>query len=169
MPEYAAMLVIIAGVAMIMDLRTTCVDNGWILLSLGAGIVLRLSREGLAGLAYFLPGVLIPMLLLGWLFFFRMLGAGDIKLFCTLGGLMGPAAVCRCVLVSFLLGAILSLAILTVCGGFGSRFRYLFSYLRELRQSGEVKPYCQKEMSFEKFHFTVPVFLSVMLYVGGVY
>jgi prepilin peptidase CpaA len=109
------------------------------------------------------------VLLLWWLFFFRMLGAGDIKLFCALGGLMGPGIIWKCMLVSFLLGAILSLAILTACRGFGCRFRYLFSYLRELPQSSAAKPYCQKGMSFEKIHFAVPVFLSVMLYVGGVY
>ena len=42
--------------------------------------------------------------------------------------------------------------------------------MNEFYCTGEIRPYYRKGMSFpENFHFTVPIFLSVVLYAGGVY
>lgn len=169
MPENAGCVLVIAGVAAAMDLKTACVDNGWILFSVILGYVLRFMQEGAAGLAACVFGMLLPLLLLGVFFYFRALGPGDLKLFCALGVCMGPEKILSCILVSFLAGAVLSLAILLFFGGFSARFHYLFSYISEYMRTGIVKPYYKKGMSFENIHFTVPIFLSVLLYAGGVY
>lgn len=44
-------------------------------------------------------------------FIFHMIGAGDIKLLCALGGIMGPRTVMECIVYSLLAGAGISLAI----------------------------------------------------------
>lgn len=160
---------IIAGTAVVMDLRTAQVENGWILFSMVLAFVWRIWQEGIGGLPGFVLGILLPLASLGWLFFFRMLGPGDIKLFCALGSVMGPAAVGKCILSSFFLGAVISLAILIFYGSFLTRIRYLIHYFRIFFLTGEVRPYYRKGMTLENFHFTVPVFMSVMLYAGGVY
>lgn len=169
MPVKAVYILVVAGTAAVMDLRTARVDNGWILFSLIMGYILKSMQEGAAGLAASVFGMLLPVLLLGMLFYFRALGPGDVKLFCSLGVCMGPEKVLSCILVSFLIGAVLSLAILLFCGGFAARFRYLFSYISQYVRTGIVKPYYKKGMSFENIHFTVPIFFSVLLYAGGVY
>lgn len=164
-----ALPVVVSGTAMFMDLCWMRVDNGWILLSLGVGFVCRCLLYKTAGIAEFAAGAVLPLLILGVLFYFRMLGAGDIKLFCALGGIMGVAEIIQCMLYSFLLGGIFSLGILILWGDFRERMRYFFQYFQEFFSTGKVKPYLKPGMTSENFHFTVPVFLSVLLYAGGWY
>ena len=73
----------IAWTAMIMDLRTARIDNGWILFSMAVGAVCCTMEKGIAGMFFYAAGSSIPLILI-ILFGFGMLGAGDIKLFCAL-------------------------------------------------------------------------------------
>lgn len=161
--------VVIAGTAAVMDLRSMRVDNGWILFSLLTGMAVQVMKHGFAGIGAFLSGAVFPFILLAVLFYFRMLGPGDIKLFCALGGIMGIHDIGKCIFLSFLLGAVISLAILISVGGLRWRIRFLIHYFQDYFHTGIVKPYYRRGMALENFHFTVPVFLSVMLYAGGVY
>lgn len=166
---YAIWPVIVAGVSVVMDIRDARIDNGWILFSLGMGFILQIFRGGMKMAVPFAAGTVIPLMLLGILFYFRMLGPGDIKLFCALGGAMGSRDIVWCIAVSFFLGAVISVAILIFCGDIRQRFQYFFLYFQDFLHTGKVKPYYRKGMALENFHFTVPVFLSVVLYAGGVY
>lgn len=162
--------VVAAAVAMVMDLRTAKVDNGWILFCMTVGFLAKLRLEGAAGIIYFVAGSIVPLVLLGGLFFFHMLGAGDIKLFCAVGGLLGVRAVLKCILASLILGAGISAAILISEGNFCQRIHYFIRYIDMTVKTGKISPYSKKEISSpECFHFTIPVFLSLVLYAGGVY
>ena len=156
--------VAISAVAVWMDLKDASVDNGWILFSFIMGLVIQVMEKGPKGGIIFLTGAAVPVILLGILFVLRMLGAGDIKLLCALGGIV------ECIVYSLLAGALISLAILLSTGGIRQRILYLCQYMNEFYCTGEIRPYYRKGMEFpENFHFTVPVFLSVLLYAGGVY
>ena len=85
--------VVISAVAVWMDLRDASVDNGWILFSFIMGLVIQVMEKGPKGGIIFLTGAAVPVILLGILFVLRMLGAGDIKLLCALGGIMGPRTI----------------------------------------------------------------------------
>ena len=144
--------VVIAGTAMIMDLRTAKVDNGWILFSMFVGFVLCIRERGVSGIR------------------FGMLGAGDIKLFCALGSVMGFSEILKCICISFMIGACISLAILISEHNFCERIRYFMSYLENTVKNKQILSYGKKDISLsENFHFTVPIFLSVLLYAGGIY
>lgn len=158
----------IAGTAVVMDIASMRISNGWILCSLLTGFLYSLSGKGPC-FGEFALGALIPAAALGGLFVFRMLGAGDIKLFCTLGGIMGPETIWRCMGVSFLMGAAISLPLLILYGNSAERLRYLQSYIRDYQRTGIRKPYYRTGSALENFHFTVPIFMSVMLYAGGIY
>ena len=134
-----------------------------------AGFLCQVVQYKAAGIVLFLGGSLLPLLLLGMLFYFRMLGPGDIKIFCALGGIMGPAKILWCIWFSFLCGAGISLAVLFCCGGIWQRMAYLATYLMEYLRTGSPKPYYRRESTLENIHFTVPIFMSVMLYTGGLY
>ena len=167
---YTCFPVITASVAAAMDLLDGKVDNGWILFCMGTGLVFRILAEGIRAVPLFAAGMIFPFICLWGLFVFRMLGAGDIKLFCALGGIMGIQKIGSCILVSFSIGAVISLGILISNGDLGQRLQYLAAYIRELRHTGKIRPYYKKGLNAsENFHFTVPVFLSVVLYAGGVY
>ena len=136
-----------------MDLYQMKIKNSWILFSMLIGFGYDLWRGGWNGTAFFISGTGIPLVVLGWLFYFRMLGSGDIKLFCVLGGIMGPVHILWCIL----------------CGGFSQRIQYLIKYMKTYIRTGERKAYYRNGTAWENIHFTVPVFMSVMLYAGGMY
>lgn len=162
--------VVMAAAAMVMDLRRARVDNGWILFCYVCGLAARLFTDGPQGIFAFFSGIFLPILLFGWLFVFHMLGAGDIKLLSALGGVMGAGRILKCMFASVLIGAGISAAILISTGSVRQRFRYFWDYISNFAASGERKPYFRKEVNVpENFHFTVPIFLSVLLYAGGVY
>ena len=107
---------IAAGCAVLMDVQRTKVDNGWLLFCMLISLCTRLWEKDLGSLGNWICGLLIPVLLLGVLFLFRMLGAGDIKLLSVLGSLMGPVKILNCMFYSFLIGAVLSAALMVSSG-----------------------------------------------------
>ena len=161
--------VVVAGCAVLMDLHRTKVDNGWLLFSLCISFAAQLLGSGPGSVKVWGSGMLVPFLALGWLFAFRMLGAGDIKLLCVLGSMLGPGKILECIAYSFLIGAAFSGAILISNGIFCQRFLYFYRYTADFLKTGERKPYYKSGMPLENFHFTVPIFMSAMLYAGGVY
>ena len=130
------LLLTITGVAVLMDLYQMKIKNSWILFSMLIGFGYDLWRGGWNGTAFFISGTGIPLVVLGWLFYFRMLGSGDIKLFCVLGGIMGPVHILWCIWYAFLTGGLLSLAILILCGGFSQRIQYLVKYMKTYIRTG---------------------------------
>lgn len=159
-----------AAVAAIMDLRTGKVDNGWILFCMVVETFVCFFQEGPEGMKRLIAGMILPVVMFVPLFLFHMIGAGDIKLFSAIGGVMGAEKIFRCVIWALICGAGISLAILILNGDAFSRLRYLREYIREFWQTGKIKPYYKGNVEApENFHFTIPVFMSVVLYAGGVY
>ena len=152
-----------------MDFYSTRVDNGWLIFCLSVSLVTQFMGKGQNTFISWICGLFLPFLLLGWLFIFRMLGPGDIKLLCVIGSILGPDRVLECIIISFLIGAGISAAILISNGNIRQRFLYLFQYIVKFLKTGERKAYYKSGMTLENFHFTVPIFLSALLYAGGVY
>lgn len=164
---YLALLFAIAAVCM--DLVSEKIDNRLIICGWLLGLGYQLGTSQLQGLADFLYGAALPVFLLVFLFLFRMLGPGDIKLFSVLGGLLGSHAVLYCIFYSFLFGAILSAAFLVACGNLVQRLNYLSDYISNYIQTKKRVPYYLPGSRPENIHFTVPVLMGVMLYAGGFY
>ena len=158
------LIILLTAAATIMDIKTGKVDNRLIFISSGAGLLLRFARGGPEGMAAGVAGMLLPFVLLFILFCFRMLGAGDIKLFCSIGATLGPAGIIKCIAVSFLIGALIALSLMLKKGIFIQRFRYLFSYISRLSTEKTATSYrCGGLERPENFHFTIPIFLSVIM------
>jgi prepilin peptidase CpaA len=166
--------------AMCTDVSCGKVFNKWILFLYAAGLSLQLYLNGPPGLYAFLAGAAVPMLLLFPLFIFRMIGGGDVKLLSAIGGIIGSTGIQNCFLWSLVFGAVISLMILLYDASSAERMRYFLRYLKgtaaalqagktALRSRGEIhfRPYLVPGERPENFHFTVPVFMSVMLYAGG--
>jgi prepilin peptidase CpaA len=175
MPFQVFFVLTAALVAVAMDLRVEKVYNWWILVLWLVGLVWQLMTKGLEGLPGFLCGSLLPILLLFPLYFFRMLGPGDMKLFSALGGVMGTGPIVICILESFLFGGILSLGSLLkyfIRDGKNilfSRLRYFTEYLQFTIQTGKIRPYYQVGDRPENIHFTIAILMGVLVYVGGVF
>ncbi|MDO4519038.1 MAG: prepilin peptidase [Eubacteriales bacterium] len=170
MPFRTVCILIVATNALVMDLWNSRICNWWILISAAIGILLNLSEKGTQGLLDSFTGAALPFILLFGLFFFHLLGTGDIKLFCVLGILQGTEKILYCIGYSFLFGAILAFVIILYTGSVCQRLSYMLEYFRDYFRSGARKSYVIKDMNrMENFHFTVPIMMSVMLYAGGVF
>lgn len=99
--QHCLVLTVATG-AVWMDLRTRRIANEWIITAWIAGLVTQLIRYGAAGAGIFLFGMLFPILALYILFYFHMLGAGDIKLLSAVGGFLGVPAILKCMIRSCL-------------------------------------------------------------------
>ncbi|MDU5439087.1 MAG: prepilin peptidase [Ruminococcus sp.] len=161
--------VAVAGTAMIMDIRTAKVDNGWIIFSMSVGLFVCIWQKNITGIGFFIMGSVMPLFLM-ILFAFGMIGAGDIKLFCALGGIMGCESIIKCIFISFLTGAGISAALLIFNHNFCERILYFIEYVKCTVSTGKISSYRRKSIAApENFHFTIPVFISVLLYAGGIY
>jgi len=162
--------------AMCTDVSCGKVFNQWILFLYLSGLSLQLHLNGLTGFWKFLPGTAFPLIILFPLFIFRMIGGGDIKLLSALGGIMGLSSFLQCFLWTLVFGAGLSVLILLFDASSGESMLYFFRYLKSAVQmcksSGgdgrmRIRPYLTPGERPENIHFTVAVFMSVMLYAGG--
>lgn len=151
-------------VAAAQDIQSGKVSNRLIAAGLMAGAVFQVTEYGVVGVYHFLGNISFPVILLYLLFQMRVLGAGDIKLFSMIGGMLTIEELCRCMAYSFIAagaGAVLFLAADKERAG---RLRFAAGYLRDCLRTGQAKPY-RPPFSSERysFAFSVPVLFGVML------
>ena len=159
---------ILALGAVEMDLRSHRIANGWLAAGWATGLWVQLSPGG-KGADAFAAGSLLPLALLAVLFWFRMLGAGDIKLLSVLGGLMGASAVLQCIFWSFLFGAVFSIGMISACGSWSQRLSYFLNYVKQYLATKTRVPYRKANEGAECLHFSVPVLMGTLLWIGGFY
>lgn len=157
-----------SAAAMWMDLKTGRISNRFILFGLLISSILQLIQNGGCGILLFAGGVGVPVLLFGLLYYFRMIGAGDIKLLCVLGSTTGPTGSLHCIFLTLLWGGILSLVIMIYRKNLVSRMEVFFRYVLQYSQGNPVS-YRQYAGEDALFCFTVPVLLGILCYVGGIF
>ncbi|MCD8104025.1 MAG: prepilin peptidase [Lachnospiraceae bacterium] len=159
-------MVSLAGVAMaavLCDLSSGRIPNGLIAAGLGMGFTCQVFSRGLLGVIFFFGGMLLPTLLLGALYYFRMIGAGDIKLFCVVGGFLGPAGAAGCMMRSLFTAAVFSAVIMCRDHSLRKRLLYFWQYARAYVESGLWRPYLDDVEEDAKFCFSVPVLIGILL------
>ena len=137
---------IAAGCAALMDIQRAKVDNGWLLFCVLVSLFTRIWKMDVSSLGSWICGLLVPILILGILF-----------------------KILNCISYSFLIGAVISAALMISSGIVCQRILYLLHYISVYFKTGKREPYYKSGMPLENFHFTVPIFLSALLYAGGVY
>jgi prepilin peptidase CpaA len=148
---------------MLFDLTTNRIPNYLVAAELVGGLIFQLYIFGPMGILSFLGGIAVPFILSYALFLFRMIGAGDIKLFMALGAVAGFPLNVRIMLWSVICGGIISVCIMWRRTGFMPRLSYLISYVRDFIRTGVRKPYRKEGGGAENFHFTVAIFASVLV------
>lgn len=112
-----------------------------------------------------LGGMIFPLICLFPLFYFHMLGAGDIKLLVVIGGFFGWKGALSCVVLSIFFGAIISIYKLYKYQLFRERFAYFFHYTKLYMQTGERRPYYDHNLSDKvKLHFSIPIGIGTFVY-----
>lgn len=155
--------------AVLCDLYDGRIPNELIAGGLIMGGAWQWSVSGLPGLAQFAGGALLPLVLLGMLHWFRMMGAGDIKLLMMSGGFLGVSGSLKCICCSFLAAGVWALAILAKQHVLQRRLSYLAGYLKNCRSGGKWSPYIERGEDAAYIHFSIPVLLGSLPVMGGIF
>ena len=127
------------------------------------GIIYHLVFEDAANFYGGLLGLSIPFILLFPLYSLKMLGAGDIKLLCSIGVLLGPSDILTSIFYSFFFGGILALLIMACRKNLISRLRKLLFYFRSCVLTMSITPYEEVDGSHPaRMHFSIPIALGVL-------
>lgn len=157
------------------DLRYERIYNWQILLGIVGGILFRYFESGPPGIWNGMFSFCIPVVLLFPLFCIGTLGGGDVKLLATAAIFLSPTQTILFLGVAFLTGALEALIKMIRERNFFERFQYLMSYVHDVFTTNQWKLYeeaknqSDMEIKRHKIHFAVPVFVSALIHMGGLY
>lgn len=158
-----------------MDFKRDRIYNGWILFGILAGLFFQMQEGGWYGVCSAVIPMLIPFVLLYPIYKTGALGAGDIKLFMVSGSFLKTEQLFCVIAASFIIAALFSLMKMLSEKNCKERMEYLLAYLLETCMTGEWKLYEEdfKENAdaykSNKIHFALPICISVMLGLGGLF
>ena len=144
--------------AVFFDLRKGKIPNELIVIGLIFGCCFQIRQAKAVGLLLFLGGACIPVVLGAGIYYFRMMGAGDMKLWAVVGGFLGPQRAVYCMIASLFVGAVLSIFVLLKRRN-----------LKIRQQNGVWEPYLNEKDQDGRFHFAIAILGGILLCAGGVY
>ena len=168
-----SVLLLLLLLSALADLKTDRIPNGFIFL----GMIIGISGSILSGreLSDILASVLPAFLLMYPLYKIGALGAGDVKLFVMIGSFLTVGEALSILAGAFVIGAGFSLIKLAAEKNGRERFGYFFSYLREVRRTGQWRIYGEDlkqdyhTYCKNKIHFAVPILFSAVCRIGGLF
>ena len=119
----------ISGVAIITDLWRNRIYNWLTLPALLAGLVVSGIHGGWHGLGDGLLGVVAGFALYGWMFWLRVMGAGDVKLLMALGAWGGLHYCLQTAALGIMLGGVMAFLILVATGRAPDFLRRMYRFL----------------------------------------
>ena len=161
------LLLCLAITAVLCDLKTGRIPNGIIAAGLACGALYQISAKGAVGIVLYLGGACLPILFLGVFFYFRMIGAGDVKLLCMAGGFFGPSGCFACIKWSVLIGGVISLVSMLRRGNVGERILFFLEYAGRYSKDHRWRPYMSETAEDAKFCFSVPILAGILCQIGG--
>lgn len=162
----AVLVIVLVTTAVIGDYRRYKISNRCIIAFTAIGIAVNIAFYGFQGLLSSICGIMLPFFLLLFLFAARMLGAGDIKLFCAIGSIMGWRYVLYCMAFSFIAGGVIALSIMLKGKNVVNRIKYFISYLKCCLLSASIMPYSDFSMKKDgsKMRFSYAVSIGTVVY-----
>ncbi|MCX7843507.1 MAG: A24 family peptidase [Clostridia bacterium] len=150
---------ILVAVALISDIKANKITNCITLPFVLMGIATNFFRTGWSGAVDSVFGVLTPAVLLFVLYGLRMLGAGDIKLFCAIGAIMGLSFALYAMAYSFLAGGVIAVIIIIIKKNGLKRLKYVFNYLKTCILTVSIHPYSDfmDQNDSGKFPFAIAI------------
>lgn len=136
-------LVLLLLLALISDIKTFRIKNSITLSFTAIGLAINIAENGFNGFLEALCGVTLPIILLLLLYTSRMLGAGDIKLFCSIGAIMGWRYILWNMAFAFMSGGVMAFIIILIHRNGLLRLRYMTNYLKGCFLTLSLLPYSE--------------------------
>lgn len=156
--------------AVISDLKSYKVSNVIILVGLITGCTIRIFEEGKNGICLWGIGVVFPVALL-WIFFIvKTIGAGDIKLFSVVGGFFGVSYVFKVIILSLIIGGVMSVFQFVRYKNLAVRLQYFSAYISNQLHNKKIESYYRAERDGRScvIHFSIAIGISVIIMWGGI-
>lgn len=153
--------------AVIQDIRSGRVSNKLVLFGLLVGLFSKVWEYDARGIYLFLRNISVPVILFYLLFLMHVLGAGDIKLFSMIGGILTIQELFLCVCYSVAAGGILSLLFIIADKHRRVKLKCAWNYLYSVCRYQKVMPYEPPEgIPESKMAFSLAIFLGwVLIYM----
>ncbi len=135
-------MILLALIAAATDFMTYRISNKLIAIGMILGLICQVICNGYDGILIGLAGGAMPILCLGVFFVLRQFGAGDIKLLSVFGCFVGPLK------IIYLTGFSI------VIGGFIGAIKIMLY---------------DNDREKIKIRFAIPIFISVLMYAGGLF
>lgn len=146
---------------MAQDIRSGRVSNKLILFGLSVGFLSKVWEYEARGMYLFLRNISVPVILFYLLFLMHVLGAGDIKLFSMIGGILTIEELLLCVWYSVVAGGILSLLFIMADKYRVLKLKYAWNYLFSVCRYQKIIPYEPPEgIPKSKMAFSFAIFLG---------
>ena len=154
--------------AVVSDIKFYKIKNKILLPFMMLGILTNFIASGINGLKFSLVGLFIPMVILIVLYALKMLGAGDIKLFCAIGSMMGLLFCLYIMAYSFIAGGAISLLIIILRKNGKERLKVLVEYFKACLICFTILPYSDFKETGDggKFHFAIAIAVGTCLYIA---
>ena len=155
----------------LIDYRSTRIPNLLIGVIFLYGVGWHYRDAGGSGLLSALFNCFFVLLLLYPLFKIGAVGAGDVKLYSVTAGCLSRQDIPCFLIYSLLIAAIFSIVKVILVKNAKERFFYLCTYLLDIFRTGEFRLYFANETGKKKAGICLsgPIFLSILLRLGGVY
>lgn len=143
--------------ALVSDLRSYKIKNSITYGFMAAGLAANLMLEGIPGILFSLQGIIAPVICLLLLYTLRMIGAGDIKLFCAVGAAMGAAFTLYALAYAFVCGGVIAAILILNRQNGLQRLRHIAAYTKScflLMKPLSYTDFAEKQDG-SKFHFSI--------------
>jgi len=158
------LLLLVVFIAVILDFTTGKVSNNLILAGLFMGIFVQIIWEK-DRISDVLLGGIVPVVVLFLIFLIGGIGAGDVKLFAVIGVFLGVRGVFTCIILAFLTGAVISIGKILINKNSFCYLSNLYSYISSFYRTKKIQLY--KKEKANTIHFTLPILIGVVIYMGG--
>ncbi len=142
------------------DIKSYKIKNKLVLAALTTGLLLAAVFDRENFLLY-LGGAALPLILFP-LFAARMLGAGDIKLLCGLGSLLGFKGAGKLLIFTFISGGVIALAVMILRKNGFMRLKTFFMYLKTCFITGKLEKY---DSAGGRFRFSFCITSGFIVYI----
>src|SRR5829696_10395895 len=122
-------LIPLAALVIYYDVRYRRIPNAFVVATLITGLTLNLIMGGLSGGLNSLGGCVLAFILMFILHVFGAMGAGDVKLFASIGSVIGAQLVLPTFVVVVLMGGLLGLVSILRSGAFGTTMHRVLQIL----------------------------------------
>lgn len=156
------------------DFKKYKIKNTVLLIGLCLGILNQGLTKGIKAVGIGLLACILTFLVMYPLFLLRAMGAGDIKLLCVAAVYMTPKEAMYCIAGSFVFGGIFAILKMMQNKNFLERIKHFFRYIKNCFLFRSLQPYQEHlAQSAEErktvIHFSLPILLSVVVWMGGYY